>query len=221
MTPIAEYLWNELGATSAHDYQVKRTALFALLQVFRQRFENIQTVDEWLELCLEFAAQCPHERPIQIMRKPLAPQEHTRLIQQLSTWGYPADYIDWAERYGDYYLWLESTQIEALRDLEEEIKFWKLLAENGYFYFTKSASGDPYLFDLNQKEFSIRIARHDGWCDYDFLDNIYTTHYDLIWNEEIEEWQDDEQNPVVGLVDAIGSPIGTNSYIKKYLAKAQ
>lgn len=180
-----------------------------------ERIEAIENFAQFVEFCEDFKLKTDNDRPVDV-----SPGEVGDLAA-LKAFPYPADFVEWHEKFGHIYFWLESTKVVTTDSVVSEMVngFSSLLVKNGYLVLTTDASGNAFVLDTNMEVPEIKFSQHDS---------VYSNHEDVLelYEEHFELDTDDEGKIVAQegfeldkIYDGEGNFILDNPYLKRYFAE--
>ncbi len=179
------------------------------------RLSKIDSFDNFINFCKDFQEQTGYKRPIEVLTN--SNNISYEMLEELKSLNYPKDFVNWHSKFGNIYLWLETTKIIRLESIIKEINsgYWSLLIKNGYQILTKDTSGNAYLLDTNMDVPEIKFVDHTEYLKIEHIQNIYKEHYNFILTKEDKN----EGLDLKKVLDDNGEFLLSSPYIKKYYSK--
>ncbi len=166
----------ELNATDENDFDEKLIILLLTIHRQKHRLTEIQDVDSYFEFLRHFEKEAKTPRPVQITEKELVTTEQ---LEELKKRDYPEEYIQWAEKYGHYSIWIDAATISSVKDvLGESNGYYSLLPPNKYQIFASDGSGNMFAFDGNKPGNPIRFFDHNSYVSTESIEELYSEAYD-------------------------------------------
>ncbi len=195
-------------------------ALNAYIERSIERLNAINTCDEFMDFLTEFDQSLGNKSLLIIAPGDI--EERNKHLKRLKEFNYPADFIEWHEKYGHIHFWIGTTKLIQTESVVSELDgdWFKLMTSNGFLVLTNDGSGNMFVWDTNQETPEISFSDHDEvYSSVDMIDSIYYEYYDL----ELTDSGEVESNPRNLEMDKIWNGqsgyILNSPYVKDYLSE--
>jgi hypothetical protein len=182
--------------------------------------DKISGLQEFMEFCKELNERVDEDDVPNVIIESQA--EHQKYFEQLKAFNYPADFLEWHEKHGHVYLWLETTKVVQSKTVLEELHsdWFSLLTHNGFLFLTTDAAGNAYVIDTNVQAPQIKFAAHEEMYFGDAtIPNIYSEFYEFEVGAD-GQIQKNPKNLDTNLIfDENGSFISDSVYLEDYYAQ--
>lgn len=192
--------------------------LLELVGTYTSKIDDLSTLDEFYDFCLDFYFNNYLSRPIDIE----IIEKDELIVEDLSAYNYPNDFLEWHQKYGNVYLWLESIRVFRTTDVKSVIDdSGSLLTLNNYLYITNDGGAIKYVYDTNITPPTIKyLDVTTTYEDINSLEELFENHYDFWVDEEAPLGYHNPNNLVIDeIVDVKGNFKTTSRYIQAYFAE--
>lgn len=184
---------------------------------FLPEIDKIDSYEEFLKACEELRQKIQDNRPVEVIKGHDKIQES--LLDTLKEQHFPLDFIDWHQRFGSVYLWLEKTKIVTSTSVVRELEsgYWEALTNNGFFVLTTDGSGNAYVIDTNMDTPEIKFADHGGYVNQESIEYMYEEVHEFDYDQENKKWIVPENMERTQIFDEQGEFLLKSPYILEYL----
>lgn len=183
------------------------------------RLAEVSSAKEFMDYCQDLRAHLEESDEVPTVQESKYYQASD--FEKLKAYPYPADFMDWHQHFGQFYLWLGTTKIVSTSSVVEELEndWYSLLTLNGWLVLTLDASGNAFVLDPRKDSPTIKFADHDSIVtQQSALEDLFAEHFELEW-EEGNVVTANPQDLDLNLVwNSDGEFNPTSPYIRQYLA---
>lgn len=208
----------ELNASDQEDFDKKLISLLLTIHNQKHKLSGISDVNTYFEFLTNFEKESETPRPIQITEDTTITSEQINTLRERN---YPEEYIQWAQKYGQYSIWIESARIVSVADaLEEANGYYNLLPANNYQIFASDGSGNMFAFDRNEPGNQIRFFDHNSYTNTESIEDLYSEVYDY-YEDENDTLINPNNLDQAAIFDPEGNYSTNSTYIQKYLLDSE
>ncbi len=193
--------------------------LATLLGGLKKELRACDSLEKYHEILLEIEKKSDTRRPVNFSRKEFDERTFQEYIAILEKYNYPQEFIAWTKISQGYYIWCEAFRFVSLEQVIREITgYFNMATENGYLMFAMGASGDCFVYDMNEDNHPIKYFKLFTDSPADLYENYLEVEFNSDYTEMLDDYKEEYDPKEVYLED--GSFNVKSKYIRELYSEA-